>query len=222
MLSARLETIASLIPLGASVADVGSDHASVPLRLLAEQSVAFVQGIENKPGPFKVMKTALEKAHPSGSYSLSLSDGLSKADPRVDTAVLAGLGGKLIATILQRDLPVHPGIRTIIVDPHSERPFSYRALMELGFREEASRSLYEEGHYYEVSRWVKSPTLSTYSDVQLEFGPVALREKPYPWRKYWESEIVRLQGIISSLSDNQETKKEALIHQIKHIEEALQ
>jgi len=221
MLSARLETIVSLIPLGASVADVGSDHASVPLRLLSERSVAFVQGIENKPGPFRVMTEAFAQAKPTGAYALSLSDGLSQADSRVDTAVLAGLGGQLIAAILQRDLPLHPGISTLIVDPHSERPFVYRALMELGFREEVSRSLFEEGHYYEVSRWSKSPAFPPYNDFQLDFGPVALCEKPYAWRKFWEVEAVRLGGILSSLGENQNAKREALAQQIQRIEEAL-
>jgi len=221
MLSARLETIVSLIPLGSSVADVGSDHASVPLRLLSERSVAFVQGIENKPGPFQVMKEAFEQAKPHGAYALSLSDGLSQADRRVDTAVLAGLGGQLIAAILKRDLPLRPNISTIIVDPHSERPFVYRSLMELGFREEASRSLYEDGHYYEVSRWNKSPGFPPYNDFQLDFGPVALREKPYAWRKFWENETARLQSILRSLGENQKAKKEALAQQIQRIEEAL-
>lgn len=222
MLSVRLETIVSLIPLGASVADVGSDHAAVPLRLLGDRSVAFVQCIENKPGPFKRMKEALDKAQIVGSCLTSLSDGLSKADPRVDTAVLAGLGGELIATILERDLPLNPRISTIIVDPHSERPSSYRALMELGFREDGSRSLKEEGHYYEVSRWIKAPFSPSYSDFQLEFGPLALKEKPYPWRKYWEGEAERLRGILVVLDENQKMKRDILIQQISRIEEALQ
>lgn len=220
-LSERLESIVSLVPFGASVADVGSDHAEVPLALLSRGSVAFVMGIENKKGPYETMRKALDSSPLKDKYAVSFSDGLSKVDPRVDCAILAGLGGSLIAEILRRDLPSHPRIETIVIDPHSEMPFAYRALMDLGYREERSVSLLEEGHYYEVSRWKKSAEGVRYSEMELSFGPLALAEKPSAFRKHYEEETARLEGILASLPETERGKREELSNRLSLIKEAL-
>jgi tRNA (adenine22-N1)-methyltransferase len=219
-LGARLEAIVALVPLGSSIADVGSDHATVPLALFSQGSIAFAQCIENKKGPYERMKKALAKLGPDCSYVASLSDGLKEADPRIDCAILAGLGGELISSILRRDLLTHPNIKTVIIDPHSERPSAYRALMELGYKEERSVSLVEADHYYEVSRWVKVPTAVPYTDQEIAFGPLPLAEKPLEWCRYWENEAERLRQIEDSLGDEQ-AKKAQLEERISHIEEVL-
>lgn len=219
-LGARLQAIVALVPLGSSIADVGSDHAAVPLALFQQGSIAFAECIENKKGPYERMKRALTKLEPNCSYLASLSDGLKDTDPRIDCAILAGLGGELIASILRRDLPSHPNIKTIVIDPHSERPSAYRALMELGYKEERSVSLVEADHYYEVSRWIKVPTAVPYTDQQIAFGPLPLAEKPLEWCRYWEKEAERLREIENSLGDEQ-AKKAQLEERISHIDEAL-
>jgi tRNA (adenine22-N1)-methyltransferase len=220
-LSSRLEAIVALVPLGSSVADVGSDHASVPLALLKNASVQFAECIENKKGPYGRMKKAVESAGFADRCLTSFSDGLTHADSRVDCAILAGLGGLLIASILRRDLPEHPNIRTIVVDPHSERPSAYKALQELGFREETARSIEEENHYYEISRWVKVESVVPYTETELAFGPLSLREKPQAWRHYYENECARLEQIDSSLDETQADKKKQLRERISLIKEAL-
>jgi tRNA A22 N-methylase len=132
------------------------------------------------------------------------------------------LGGKLIAAILRRDVPSHPSIKTLIVDPHSERPAAYRALMDLGFRESASVSLVEGGLYYEVSRWEKSLLAVVYDERQLTFGPLPLSMKPAPWRAYWGAEAKRLEGIAVSLPRGRSAKREELLQRARLIEETIE
>lgn len=220
-LSERLRTIVSLVPLGASLADVGSDHAAVPLALLEDGTVAFCQAIDNKKGPYERMKKAVESSPYKEKCLVSLSDGLSQADPRIDTAVLAGLGGELISLLLKRDLPSHPAIKAIIVDPHSERPSVYRTLMELSFKEDRSVSLKEDGIYYEVSRWVKVTTAPVYDPLELSFNPLLVHEKPTPWRAHWEGEAQRLEAISASLADGENERKKQISERLVLIREVL-
>ena len=97
----RLAAIAALVPDGARLADVGTDHALLPIRLLLDGKIQSAVATDIRSGP---LSRAKENAYAAGVQDLScvLCDGLTGISPdSVDTVVIAGMGGENIAAILR-------------------------------------------------------------------------------------------------------------------------
>lgn len=145
----RLAAIAALVPDGARLADVGTDHALLPIRLLLDGKIQSAVATDIRPGP---LSRAKENAYAAGVQDLScvLCDGLTGISPdSVDTVVIAGMGGENIAAIL-RAAPWACRNALCILQPMS-RPEELRAaLPSLGLTIRAERLVRDAGRLYSV------------------------------------------------------------------------
>ncbi|HWL13141.1 MAG TPA: class I SAM-dependent methyltransferase, partial [Ureibacillus sp.] len=92
-LSKRLETVASFVPTGAVVADIGSDHAYLPCYLVHNGIVKKAIAGEVVKGPYD---SALKQVKLEGleeHITVRLADGLKAIEERdkVDTITIAGM-----------------------------------------------------------------------------------------------------------------------------------
>ena len=99
-LSPRLAAIAALVPAGARLADVGTDHAYLPVRLLLDGKIQSAVATDVNEGPLRRGRETAER-YGVGDLSFRRCDGLAdvRAD-EVDAVAIAGMGGDLIARIL--------------------------------------------------------------------------------------------------------------------------
>lgn len=97
----RLQRIAGMIRCGDRVADIGTDHAYLPVFLIKEGIAAKAYACDVSDGPLENARKTVEKAGALGIV-LRKGDGLNAVSPNeVDTVVIAGMGGDLIARILE-------------------------------------------------------------------------------------------------------------------------
>lgn len=100
-LSPRLEMTASLVPSGARLADVGTDHAYLPAALLLEGRIPSAIASDLRRGPLERARQTAAAFGLEGKISFRLCDGLSGIRPEeADAIVIAGMGGETIAAIL--------------------------------------------------------------------------------------------------------------------------
>lgn len=101
-LTPRLETVAKLVPAGARLVDVGTDHAYLPAYLLAAGKVSAAIATDIRPGPLGRGRETAERYGLEEQLSLRLCDGLAGVEPNeVDAVVVAGMGGETILGILE-------------------------------------------------------------------------------------------------------------------------
>ena len=109
-LSLRLKTIAALVPKGARVCDVGTDHARLPIYLISEKIASRVIATDLRPLPLENAKKNVEYSGVTG-IELRLCDGLSAVKKHeADVIIIAGIGGEVISGIISRAdlLKEHP------------------------------------------------------------------------------------------------------------------
>ena len=96
MITPRLEMLTRHI-FGKTVADIGTDHAYIPIKL-AEKGIAVIAS-DISDGP---LKAAAENIAKSGNcIELRKGSGLKPFLPgEADTVIIAGMGGELIEKIL--------------------------------------------------------------------------------------------------------------------------
>ena len=96
-LSKRLSVIASLVPFGARVCDIGTDHAFLAIELMRTKRACSVIATDVNEKPLQKAKINVEKSEQSG-ITLRLCDGLEGVLPEeIDTVVIAGMGGEVIS-----------------------------------------------------------------------------------------------------------------------------
>ena len=105
-LSPRLEMTASLVPSGARLADVGTDHAYLPAALLLEGRIPSAIASDLRRGP-------LERARETAA-AFDLKEKIS-----LDAIVIAGMGGETIAAILAAAPWTRERVVSLILQPMS-------------------------------------------------------------------------------------------------------
>ena len=103
-MSSRLELIASFASQGRGVADIGTDHAILPIILRRNGYSGYIVAGDINEGPLKKAERGLLEAEVD-DVELKLCNGLEGIDgSRVDIIVVAGMGGDTITGILDRGL----------------------------------------------------------------------------------------------------------------------
>lgn len=101
-LTARLQSVADQVPQCAAFADIGTDHAYLPVWLLLNGRISHAIAADLREGPLNSARETAEQYGVSKQVSFRLCNGLSDLlANEVDTIAIAGMGGETIASILE-------------------------------------------------------------------------------------------------------------------------
>lgn len=101
-LSPRLRSVADLVPQGARFADVGTDHAHLPIWLLLHGVIDRAIASDLREGPLENARQSAAHYDVADKITFRRSNGLWGITPEeVDTIAIAGMGGETIAVILE-------------------------------------------------------------------------------------------------------------------------
>ena len=127
--------VADFVRPGARVVDVGTDHAHVPVYLVANGITDCALATDVKPGPLQNAKDTIDSYDFAGKIGLRLSDGLLAVDAcEADDINLAGMGGDLIIEIVKGASWLCDSSKQLIMQPMSRAHRLRAYLCEAGFR----------------------------------------------------------------------------------------
>ncbi len=197
-LNPRLQLAASMVRPGAKLADIGTDHGHLPIALLQQNAVASAIGADLREGPLAHARKNAVQYGVADRISLRCCNGLTGIAPEeADDIVIAGMGGELIATILQ-------------AAPWVKAPSKRLILQAMSSAEELRRYLHAEGFYIEREEAV-TDTDRVYTVLQAVYAPD--RKQPtFPGFDY-----------IGALDLNaSETARDFARRQLRHLTKKLQ
>ena len=166
----RLQKIAGFVKPGRGLADVGTDHCYLPLWLAEHgyEGELFATDIVEKP--LASAERTLREAGMSGRIKLLLCDGLSLCPPeRIDSIVVAGLGGDTICGILDRAEFCLDKAYTLILQPMTKAEVLRYWLVNNGFYLSREELVLDGGTIYQVieAKYGKKTSLT---DAELFIG----------------------------------------------------
>ncbi|ANB58339.1 hypothetical protein GFC29_1746 [Anoxybacillus sp. B7M1] len=230
-LSKRLETVVSFIPKKSKLADIGSDHAYLPCYAYLHGYITKAVAGEVADGPFRSAQKQVEKTGLSQVIFVRKGDGLAVIEPdEVDCVTVAGMGGTLIAHILENGKEKLSGVQRLILQPNVGAHVVRNWLISHGWELVAERILEEDGQIYEVLVAEQGNGLKPYNhdhiEAELLLGPFLLKERNDIFLKKWRSELEHWKKIIAQLEEKALTqesmkKKQELERKIQLIEEVL-
>ena len=123
-----------MVPRGARLADIGSDHAYLPIALCLENKIESALASDINEGPVQAAVANIHKNGLDGRIVAVRADGLDKTrDFRPDCITVLGMGGELIVSILDKAEWVRDEGITLVLQPMTHPEILAKHLAKNGF-----------------------------------------------------------------------------------------
>ena len=221
MISKRLELVASFVPQGAILLDVGSDHAYLPIELVERGKIESAIAGEVVEGPYQSAVKNVEAHGLKEKIQVRLANGLAAFEEgdQVSVITIAGMGGRLIARILEEGLEKLSNVRRLILQPNNREDDLRIWLQANGFQIVAESILEEAGKFYEILVVEAGQMKLSASDVR--FGLFLSKELSPVFVQKWQKEAVKLEFALGQIPDKNLEERQVLVDKIQAIKEVL-
>ena len=217
----RLNTLAKMVDPGSRVADIGTDHAYLPIELVKNGKIDYAIASDVAEGPLENAKNDIAAAGLTEQIETRLGSGLetvTHAD-QIDTVVIAGMGGKLMTDILDRAWSKDAQFKTLVLEPNIGEAGVRNWLMMHNYKIISEKLIAEDGHTYELIK------ASLTEEKEIFFGPFIVQEKNPVFYQKWEGQLVYYQRLLVNLNKarkKDEDRINEVAHDIKLIKEELE
>ena len=214
-LSYRLRTVASFVPEGSVVADIGTDHGYIPIYLCKEGKIERALAVDVKEDPLERAREHIADYGLEDKIEIRLSDGMKSLRPgEADTAVIAGMGGELTIRILTEGKHMWTSIKRWILSPQSEIHKVRAFLREYGFPTEKEAMVMEDGKYYTVicaAGWDQTQASAEKNPVYDCYGEYLIRTGNPVLAGYLEREKGQKEQILKGLETGADRSEKAAV-----------
>lgn len=176
-LTKRLSVIASYIPAGSIVADIGTDHAYLPVYLVLEGIAPEAIATDIHNAPFQSALKTVEGHCLLNKISVRLGNGLEVLRPgEADVIVVAGIGGRNMEEVFEKAPEVLRQTKRLVLQPMTAVDMVRQWLWDHNWQIVDEDLLKEDEKFYQVL--VAEPGKDLYKGDP-EFG-INLIKKGHP------------------------------------------
>lgn len=225
-LSKRLAKVGEFVPSQARLADIGSDHAYLPVRLMLAKKISYAVCGEVVKGPYESALHQVTLQGLADNITVRLADGLFAIEPsdKIDTITICGMGGTLIKQILLEGKERITGEELLILQPNVGEATLRKYLVANGYSIIAEEILEENKKIYEIIVAKKLVQPMSLNEAQYLFGPLLMQEKSPVFIKKWQRELMQRQRVLQQLQNSAQNHDEKIAElqvEMKLIEEVL-
>lgn len=199
----RLKKVANFVKYR-RLADIGSDHAYLPIYLAKNKQIDFAIAGEVVEGPHKSSIQNVDDNNLSDIIKCVKGAGLDviSFDDNIEVITICGMGGKLISEILEHGKNKLNNVQQLILQPNVASNLVREKLEQLDYNIYAEDILEEDGHIYEII--VAEKGNMKLSIEETLFGKFLLLQKSEVFIKKYKEEIKKIDYILNQL---QKSKK---------------
>ena len=171
MLNSRLRSAAGFVRQGATFADIGTDHAYLPIFLLGEGKISRAILTDINEGPLESARRNVCDAGYSDRVELYLTDGAAQLSGLgIADFAICGMGGELIADIIERAPFLRDENINLILQPMSRQAHLRTYLASRGFAILDESYSYDAEKYYVTVLASFRANVSEISQTEAEIG----------------------------------------------------
>jgi tRNA (adenine22-N1)-methyltransferase len=222
-----MKAVAAMVTPGGVLADIGTDHAYVPIALMQRQKITGAIAMDINEGPLKRANDNIAAAKLNTRIETRLSDGLNKLKPgEADTILIAGMGGELTIHILEEGHAVCEAASELVLQPQSDIQKVREYLREHQYRIIDEDMVCEDNKYYPMMRAVRVEKNDVWDKMNEQtrtacdiYGPLLIKNGNPVLRRF----LVREHRILTELCNELEShvRTEAIQKRIEEVEEKL-
>ena len=212
-LSKRMSAVAAMVTQGNTLADIGTDHAYVPIALVQQKRIPKAIAMDINKGPLQQAKEHIAMCQVEDYIETRLSDGVEGLKVNeVDTIVIAGMGGDLVIRIMTEGEAVCRSAKELVLQPQSELRRVRKFFRENNYMIIDEDMILEDGKYYPMMKvipvdenpfWEKMTQDIT--DPCDMYGPLLLKNGNPVLRKFLVKQHKQLTKILKGLEEQPES-----------------
>lgn len=184
----RIDKIISYVEPNQYTLDIGTDHALVPIFLYKKGITKNILAVDSNENPLQNGTENLKENNLEDKIKIEKSDGFKSVEgiDKFEAVIIAGIGGKNIATILEETKSRSDKLKAkLILNPTNNSEILRKTLMKMHYKIIDEEIVYENGMYAKIivaeySNFIKS----FMTNKSLFIGPVFKT-------KYFEDSDVR-------------------------------
>ena len=200
MANIRLVRIASMVKKGMITADIGTDHAFLPIMLVENGTCEKVYACDVAKGPLQAAKANIAARGLSLTITTILTDGLCDVPEDTQCVVIAGMGYQTAKGILERAQARLDDLQQIIVEVNRDTVSMRRWISEHGYTIVNETYVYDRGHDY-VTIDFNTQKHEPYSIQDLYLGPVLKKTGKDEYADFLKRRAEKIRHILS-VSEN--------------------
>ncbi len=214
-LSMRLERVAANVPVGARLADIGSDHGYLPVALMRRGVITAAVAGEVATTPFHAAQRTVRDNGLEQHVSVRLADGLAAIEPGdgITAISVCGMGGETIRDILDSGKAHLSGAERLILQPNGGEQPLRQWLMDNGYRILGEELLRENRFYYEIIVAERAGPVA-YTDEQLYFGPLQMQVRSPEFLAKWQRMLRQKHKTLASFEQARQAVPEQKLQEI--------
>lgn len=195
----RLKLVANYVKYK-RLADIGSDHAYLPIFLAKKGVIDFCIAGEVVEGPYKSSLQNVNNNNLSNIIFCRKGSGLDviSLNDNIEVITICGMGGKLISDILEKGKEKLLNKPQLILQPNVASNLVRKKLQELGYIIENEDIIEEDGHIYEIIVAIDGKMELT-NEEEL-FGVYLPKIKNTTFIKKYNEELKKIDYILDSLN----------------------
>ena len=213
----RLNTLAKMVDPDSKVADIGTDHAYLPIELVKSRKIKFAIASDVAEGPLENAKSDIAEVGLSDQIETRLGNGLETIthQDQVDTVVIAGMGGKLMVDILDTAWSKDFQFKNLVLEPNIGEAGVRNWLMMHNYQIVAEKLIAEAGHTYELIKARLTSDKHDLTEKEIFFGPFIMREKNPVFYQKWQGQLQYYEKLLQNLNKARK-KDEDRINEVEH------
>ena len=201
-LGERLQAIAAMVPAGSIVADIGTDHAYLPIHLVAHAITPQAIAGDLHQGPYLSAKNAVAAAQLEQQIAVRQGNGLAVLRPgEAATVVIAGMGGLTIIDILCAKPEITATLKRLILQPMIAAAQLRNWLQTNDWQIVAEQLVQEDGKLYQIIA-AEPGKSQPVAPVFQEIGPLLWQTKHPLLRLHIEELAAHLHRVLASMGES--------------------
>ena len=207
--------------MGSRLADIGSDHAYLPIYLCQRDLILSAIATDVNSGPVKNAEENIALHGLENKISARIGDGMEELDPsEYDTVSVCGMGGELIAALLSAECARF--LRTdrvrLILQPMSRSAYLRHYLASEGFDIEDEVIVRDMGRQYEIMCAVYTGVPYTLTPIEAQLGKANIARGGEELAVLCERRLLHLKNLLGGTSGKEREETLELIEMLEKAE----
>ncbi len=199
-LSNRLTACLKAVSPYQTLADVGTDHGYLPCVGVLEQKITSAIAADIGEGPLNAAKQQINRYELNDQIQARLGAGVSVLNPgEVEVVVIAGMGGKLITSILSDNMTLTRSFKRLVLQPNIDADILRTCLHKNQIHIIDETIIYEDDKFYEIIVAEPRDTTQELSSLDLGFGPFLRQEKCAEFKMKWQKKVDKNNEILKKI-----------------------
>lgn len=240
-LGPRLQLVASYVPQGSRLGDIGTDHAYLPIFLWENGRIERAVAVDVHEGPYRSACSAIQSRGLTSIIDVRYGDGLKPIQVgEVDALTLAGMGGNTMLEIFAARPEILSQVMDLVLQPQGAEGKVRLTLLQAGWKLKQEQYIAEEGRIYvvmhysrqegytfeelqvKVRKWLRQALVSSEGSLEQtesiltkwiwEFGPLAM---DHPSEELKTMILEHVQTLKRTISEMQKSSQEQVQKRIQ-------